>query len=439
MELTKNANLNYVASIVKIEKLRPHSNADRLNIATIDFQDVIVGLDIKLGDIGVYFPVESQINYKLISALNGFRDKTKNKNQNVSGFFEESCRVKAIRLRGEKSCGWFVLWEDFAKALSIDEQPIVGTQFDKVRDTVIVRKYTVHEPSKNKKDDIKEKSILIDNQVRFHVDTENLRKNINKIRPDDTISVTYKYHGTSWWVGNLLTKRPLSWIEKILKFFGIKLIDTQYSHLYGSRRVVKNGNSGGYYKSDLWRSIYHRVGTLPEGYTLYGEAVGYTESGEPIQKNYDYGCTKNEYDIYVYRITHITPSGHVIELSWPQIKEFCERYGFRTPEEYFYGKAWDHFLSLIDDYQKINKKSFINKKVKDLDVNDFYENYIPLLEYFYTEKSCHICKNNVPAEGIVLRVEDLFECLPYKLKSFSFLEQETKALDRGEVGIDDRS
>ena len=37
--------------VVKVEKLRPHSNADRLQILTVFSTDVIVSLDVKVGDV----------------------------------------------------------------------------------------------------------------------------------------------------------------------------------------------------------------------------------------------------------------------------------------------------------------------------------------------------------------------------------------------------
>ena len=42
----------------------------------------------------------------------------------------------------------------------------------------------------------------------------------------------------------------------------------------------------------------------------------------------------------------------------------------------------------------------------------------------------------VPAEGIVIRIDHLDRCEAYKLKSFAFLEGETKALDAGETDLE---
>ena len=47
-----------------------------------------------------------------------------------------------------------------------------------------------------------------------------------------------------------------------------------------------------------------------------------------------------------------------------------------------------------------------------------------------------MCENKVPEEGIVVRVEDLFECKSYKLKSFRFLEFESNELDKGVADVE---
>lgn len=47
ISISKEANKNYLCKVVKLENLRKHSNADRLQVATIDFQDVIIGMDAK--------------------------------------------------------------------------------------------------------------------------------------------------------------------------------------------------------------------------------------------------------------------------------------------------------------------------------------------------------------------------------------------------------
>ena len=48
--------MEHCGYVVKITELRKHTNADRLQIATIFGNSVIVSLDTHIGDMGVYFP-----------------------------------------------------------------------------------------------------------------------------------------------------------------------------------------------------------------------------------------------------------------------------------------------------------------------------------------------------------------------------------------------
>ena len=67
IKISKDANPNYLAKIVEIKNIRKHENADRLQIVTVDFQDVIVGMDAKEGDVYCFFPLECAINLDFLS------------------------------------------------------------------------------------------------------------------------------------------------------------------------------------------------------------------------------------------------------------------------------------------------------------------------------------------------------------------------------------
>jgi len=431
LEISKNANPNYLCKVVSLKGLKKHPNADRLQMVSIDFNNVITGLDANEGDIYVYFPIESKISQNLLSSTNSFRDNTLNADPYQKGFFEDNCRVKAMKLRGEKSMGYIVparLVEQWGR-LDGYIGDYVGKEFDTINGQLLVEKYQV--PVKGgaqarvgKKPKL---SRLVEGQVHLHVDTENLRKNIHKIEPTDLISITYKTHGTSWWVGNVLVKRKLSLIEKVSKFFGASVSELVYDLVYGSRKVVKNANledpksKDHFFGYDLWETIKNDIGEhIPKGWTLYGEMLGYDRNGKAIQKHFDYGCQGNVWHkLEVYRITNTTPDGLVTELTYPQIKEFCDRVGLAASHLFFYGKAGDWYNT---DYSTT--------------LETWRKNFIERLEKAYNEKDCFMCTNKVPEEGVVVRVEDLFECKSYKLKSFRFLEFESQELDNGEADIE---
>lgn len=435
LEMSKNANPDYLAKIVKLTGLRKHSNADRLQVVNIDFQQVITGMDAKEGDICVYFPLESQINGEFVSHINGYRDKTLNKDTTKAGFFELNCRVKALRLREEKSMGFIVPLHEVVTFIGNSfgyPEDIVGKTFDTINGVLLLEKYKVparqEGSGSNKKDkQVKKLSRLIEGQVHLHEDTLNLRKNSHRIKPDDLISISYKTHGTSWWVSNVQVKRVLAWYEYILLWFGVMLDLVEYDYVYGSRKVVKNQHytpegQGHYFGYDLWKDVTEEVKEfIPPNYTLYGECLGYDKNGRAIQSKYDYGCKPREHKLEIYRITVTNPEGFVTELSTPEIIEFCERIPIASTTYMFYGKA---------------KEVVENAGIEVKDDRDFSENFVRILEEKYNDIPCWMCTNKVPAEGIVVRKEGLFEFEAFKLKSFDFLEQESKQLDTGETDLE---
>jgi len=425
LSISKTANSNYLAKIVKIKNLRKHNNADRLQITSIDFQDVIVGLDAKEGDIYCFFPLECQINKNFLSFTNSFRHSELNQDKEKVGFFEDNCRVRAVKLRGEKSMGYIVPIEELEKFIGKDLKDYIDEEFDTVDNILLLQKYIIKTRESNITNGKGRKlkiSRLVEGQVRLHVDTENLRKNAFKINPEDEITITYKVHGTSWWVSNLLVKKKLNLFYKFLKLIGIKIIDKEYDYIYGSRKVVKNeyetSGKQHFYDTDIWGEIKEEIKEfIPKGYTIYGECLGYTKSGSEIQSKYDYGCNVGEKRIQIYRITFTNEDGVVNDLSSKQIKEFCDRFGLEYVHIFYMGLAGNLY--------------------PELNLNEHWqEEFIRRLEKDYNDKNCFMCKNEVPEEGIVLRKETLFYFEAYKLKSWKFLEWESKELDKGEVDIE---
>lgn len=444
IQTSKTSNPNYLCKVVQLKGLTKHKNADRLQTVLIDFQTVITGMDAKEGDIYIYFPVECKINQEFLSFTNSFRDSSLNLDDSKMGFFEDNCRVKAMKLRGEKSMGYIVpaeivaLWANFSTARSDNfstgwRSENVGEEFDTINGMLLVEKYCVAEKvSSNSKVGKKPKlSRLVEGQIHLHVDTSNLRKSVHMIEPQDFISITYKTHGTSWWVGNVLVKRALSFKERVAKWFGVSVTEQVYDLVYGSRRVVKNADledpkaKDHFFGYDLWEQIKNEVGEMvPKGYTLYGEMLGYDHNGGEIQAGYDYGCVHGQHKLEVYRITQTTPDGLVTELSTKEISEFCNRVGL-TPSTLFYsGKAMD-FVHMPKD--------------RPVGLEEWRELFVSQLEEKYNEKDCFMCKVVAPEEGVVIRKENLFSFEAYKLKSFRFLEKESKQLDTGVEDLESKN
>lgn len=455
LTISEKANKNYLAKVVQLKSLRQHENADRLQVETIDFQNVITGMDAKNGDICVFFPLEVVINLGFLAHTNYFRHTNLNavQNDNKPGFFEDNGRVRAVRLRGEKSMGYLVPVASLDDWLGFNTNwnDYIGQEFDTIKDKLMLTKYVIktreNNPNTNKGKKPKV-SRLIDGQVRLHIDTENLRKEVWKIKPEDLITVTYKYHGTSFWVANVLVKRKLSFVEKILKAIGVRIQETEYDHVHGSRKVVKNSDMLDvrysaeklhFYGYDLWGEIKEELKEfVPKGYTVYGECVGYLADGKEIQKSYDYGVVPGKKKIYVYRITFTNGDGLVNDLSSVQVKQYCEHFGLNYVHTFYHGKAKDMYPDIpVDKWDGDDEVvSMAEAAQDDRDRRSWHKDLIARLEKDYNDKDCFVCKNAVPEEGIVVRRESLFSFDAYKLKSFKFLEYETKQLDTGEEDLE---
>jgi len=427
MKFKKPKNENYAATIVVIKNVIELEGCDNIQGTIIFGNHVIIGKDVSVGNKGVFFPAETQLSHEYAYENNLYRHAELNKDKEKKGYIEDNRRIRTMKLRGNKSCGLFMPLSSLATFLDKYQLIEEGDTFDEINTIPICNKYIVKKKNsqgQNKKKKAKKISKLLDNQFRFHQDTSNLGKNAHKFKSDDLISITYKIHGTSTISSKILCKKKINWFYKLLRFFKVKIVDFEYDNIYSSRKVIKNDdmNEGknSFYNVDIW-GLANKVLNeyLLDGMTIYAEIVGYLPTGAYIQKPFDYGCKDNTFEVYIYRITYTNSSGNVFEFSWKQLKDWCNDRGLKHVPELFYGpvrdvlRYGDKFESLADDL-------------------------IESLRDEYLEQDCWMCKNKVPAEGIVIRKEcNDFEA--YKFKSFKFLEFETKKLDKGESDIEEEN
>jgi hypothetical protein len=416
---------NYSAIIISLPKLRKHPNADRLQLCSLFGNQVIVGADAKEGQLGVYFPVECQISEEFARENDLVRRKDAN-GKPAGGMLESNRRVRAIKLRGEKSEGLWLPFESLMHTGMVTAEELF--EFEEFNGHPVCKKYTIVSRGTNttpKQGKKPKESIIVDNQFRFHMDTAQLGKNVQKINPDDLIVVTWKMHGTSAIASHCLVKKKMNWFMRLLAKF-LPIITTEYKYIYASRRVIKNDDREHFhfYGSDIWSQVgYNKFfGLLHQGETVYYEIVGFTEEGAWIQKDFDYGCMPDgfsvpKWKVYVYRITQTTPEGHVIELSWKQVKQRCVQIGVNYTPEIFHGKAFD---------------------LQTIEGENFHDRFLAYLKNEYVrDQDSQFCHNPVPEEGVCVRVERGLDIEIYKLKSFRFLEYETMSLDKAETNIED--
>ena len=99
---------NYCATIVKIDRLFPLENCDNLLGFSIFGYTAIVSKDTKEGDIGIVFTAETQLSEDFCKENNLYRDATLNSDQTKKGYIEANRRVRAVKLRGNKSSALFL-------------------------------------------------------------------------------------------------------------------------------------------------------------------------------------------------------------------------------------------------------------------------------------------------------------------------------------------
>ena len=230
-----------------------------------------------------------------------------------------------------------------------------------------------------------------------HIDTPQLRFNMDMFKPGDIICLTEKVHGTSsrnayqpvivGENGFFLTKliAHSNWLPKKWRMSAQSHLTpkTEMRYLIGTRRTVLTNNStGGFYGNDDFRRAWGErfKGKLLPNEQCFGEIAGFYAPNAPIMTpgdntktkdkafikqygkttTFSYGCSPTGDDkplnrYFIYRMTYTTPEGVVIEYPWDLVKQRAEQMGFETvPElERFIYTTEEDFLARIAKYEDI--------------------------------------------------------------------------------------
>ena len=108
---SKNANVNYLAKIVKIDNFHKHSDPEvtKLKCCCIDGFNIITGIDSEPG-LYVYFPTACCINPKFLSYANLYRHGELNVDVWVGGLFVVWGGVVGLCLGGGVCEGYQIAW-----------------------------------------------------------------------------------------------------------------------------------------------------------------------------------------------------------------------------------------------------------------------------------------------------------------------------------------
>ena len=435
----------YKAYVVKVENLRPHTNADRLQIATFFGNDTVVGLDVVRGEIGIYFPTDGQLSEEFCQVHDLVRRKDENGNP-AGGYLDPDKRnVMAVKLLGEKSDGLYMPISCLVyTGVNLDDINI-GDTIDVVNGHEICKKYiprSNHRTGHYTEGNRTRKTKKIDVAPLFveHADTEQLAYNLGAFKSGDEIEITLKMHGTSQRTAHLpvFQKYKRNFIDWICGRPGTPIYD--WGYVTGTRRTVLENYEGGYYGSNEFREQHSKFfeGKLWKGEEVYYEVVGFTHTGAPIMAEcankklndkdfikqygettvFSYGCDPNggeviasqgivdiinnkpQSDIYVYRMTLTTEDGDIVEYTPDFMRYRCEQMGVKTVP------VFEKFF--IPNEEELNTLGVsAGEYVKEI-VN----------KYLNTEPD-PIGKTHIK-EGVVVRIVNRPKFAAYKDKVFEF-------------------
>ncbi|MEU4709453.1 RNA ligase family protein [Nocardia salmonicida] len=401
-------NENYAAVILRVSHIKPIPKRDRIESIPLYGHNAVVAKGWNVGDLGVFFPAEVQLSEQYARENNMHRHGDRNADPGQSGYLEDSRRVKAIKLGDERSNALFMPLSSLASFGVKPEDFREGDTFDTLNGQEVCRKYVVREPGTPNNQAPKDRSgDRVDRKVfPEHIDTSNYWRSAEKVAGMGRVVVTQKLHGTSIRVGRVPVRRSLSRLERLAARFGVRVQTHEYASVYGSRKVIKDANTVGqnhFYAQDIWTQKGRELdGILPDGWIAYGELIGWTPDGAPIQKGYTYELPPRQSKIYIYRIAVVNASGVSVDLSQSAMVEFCKNHGLNYVPVLWAGNPADF---RVDDWMDQNY------------ANAGFTNAVA-------------AGNGVVDEGVVVRGEGLAPVL-LKAKAPQFLEHETSLLDNG--------
>lgn len=437
--------MSYKAIVTRLKNVRPHGNADRVKLATCVGNQVVIGLDSEDDELGVYFPSDGQLSHEFCYHNSIYRDSSLNLDPKKTGMFDINRRVRAQRFRGEISDGFWVPLSNFdflGKIVWVE-----GFEFEELNGTPICSKYINPATLKIARENQGKKTKAAKTSVMFkeHFDTAHFGKEAHRFDFGQTIVVTEKLHGTSGRVGHVLVEREnLSLVERIAKFFGAKIQESEWKYLNGTRRVVLEESSGSQFHDPTIRDKAFKLfeGNLRKGETVFFEIVGYESTGAFIMPSvdterigdkefvktygksmaYTYGCAPTECKVFVYRMTMTDTDGHSVDYSWEDVVKRCKEIGVDTVP---------HIRTLsFEELREADMKQGGNGELRDLK-----EQFSKMVEEYGAGPS--VIDGNHIKEGVCVRIEGGLNNQTMKFKSFEFKVLEGILKDAGVVDTEE--
>ncbi len=302
----------YKVPYTTILDIQPHSNADKLSIATVYGFQVIVSKDrYKVGDKAVYIPIDSILSVKLENILFPADSKIK----------LHSSRVRQIKIRGIASQGMLVAPSEI--------QSLVNPAYLKdEQDLKLVLGITKHEPLLKGEPGIpgaRRNRIRKNDNPLFHKynGLDNIKWFPNKFTEQTQVVIQEKLHGTNARASIMPYSTSSLW-RKIKKLLGLT---PEFDNCYGSNNVEisAKGSYKGFYGEDVYGNTFNKLDVFNKikvGESIFGEIVG-----PSIQKNYSYGLKGHTFVLFDVKV--LNADGTQRWLSPDEVEQFALQRGFQ--------------------------------------------------------------------------------------------------------------
>jgi RNA ligase (TIGR02306 family) len=298
-------NRNSVCYVARINEIKEIPGADNIEQGVIGGWNCIIKKgEYKAGDKVIVATTDAVIPQELSDAMN------------VTNYLRKGQRVRTVKLRGV-----------YSECLIIPFSMLVGRsrfvksweEGDDLMEALNIFKY---EPPVVQVQLSSGKKIRYHQNPNFHVYYKfpNLKNVAGMFTEEDEVQITRKVHGTNARYG-IVKKIKLTLWDRIKRFFGLADEWIEYEYVYGSHNVEKGSDSQGFYDSDVWMEIAEKYDikkklwhvfkimkssgsyNIDKGIVIYGEIFG-----PGIQKNYDYGLSEIQLEIF-----DITLDGEYLE------------------------------------------------------------------------------------------------------------------------------
>lgn len=272
----------YKVPYTKILEINPHTNAERLELATVyGFQVIVQKGKFKVGDKIIYIPIDSILAPNLEALLFPADAKVKlNKS-----------RVRQIKLRGLASQGMIISPNEIRSLVNPD-------YFQDEQDVRTILGVTKYEPPvkevRGPNNAPKGRKKQANPNFHKYNGLGNIKWFPNMFKDGDHVIIQEKLHGTNARAGKLPFVANTLW-KRLKKLFGYA---PAYENLYGSNNVdISSARSySGWYGEDVYGKVLKELdvfGKIRDGETVFGEIVG-----PGIQKGYTYGLKEHRFVIF---------------------------------------------------------------------------------------------------------------------------------------------